>query len=54
MPSYREGPGFMGYLFRFLLMLLLLGSVGLAGFAYLGDLSRPAEQRLLPLSFGED
>lgn len=54
MPRYDEGPGFMGYLFRFLLMLLLLAGVGLAGFAYIGDLSRPAEQRLLPLTFGGD
>jgi len=52
MPRYDEGPGLMGYLLRFLLLLVLMAGIGLAGFAYLGDLSRPAEPRMLPVTLG--
>lgn len=52
MPRYDDGPGVMGYLFRLLLVLLVLAGIGLAGFAYVGDLSRPAEPRLVPVTLG--
>ena len=50
MPRYDEGPGFMGYLFRLLLILLVLAGLGLVAFSYVGDLSRPAEPRLVPVT----
>jgi hypothetical protein len=48
MPRYRdEGPGVFGYLFRGVLVLVLLGGLGLGAFVMFGDLSRPAEPRSL-------
>ena len=40
MPRYRnEGPGFLSYLLRFVLVLLVLAGLGLVAFAYVGDLA---------------
>ena len=50
MARYDEGPGLGGYLLRLLLVLVVLGGLGLVGFAYFGDLSRPAAPRLLPVT----
>ena len=48
MPRYRdEGPGFLGYLMRGVLVLGLTAGLGLAAFTLFGDLSRPAEPRSL-------
>lgn len=46
MPRYRnEGPGVLSYLFRFVLMLVVLAGLGLVAFAYVGDLGvTPAPQ----------
>jgi hypothetical protein len=52
MPRYDEGPGLVGYLLRFVLLLVLLAGIGLVGFAYFGDLSRPAAPRMQPVSLG--
>lgn len=49
MPRYDDGPGFFGYLIRLLVLLVLLGGIGLVGFAYFGDLSRAPEPRSLPV-----
>lgn len=52
MARHDEGPGLGGYLLRFLLVLVVLAGVGLVGYAYFGDLSRPAQPRLLPVTLG--
>ncbi|WP_165814484.1 hypothetical protein [Pararhodobacter oceanensis] len=46
---YDERPGFFGYLFRLLVILILFGGLGFLGFAYLGDLSRAPEPRSVPV-----
>ena len=51
MPRYDdEGPGILGYLLRLVVVLLLVGGVGLAGFAWFGALGRPTEPRSLPVT----
>lgn len=40
--------GFLGYLFRFLLILLFLGGIGLVAYAYFGDLSIEPQPRSQP------
>lgn len=52
MPRYQEGPGLLGYLFRFLLLVVLLAGLGFVAFAYLGDLSRPAQPQIQPVTLG--
>lgn len=52
MPRYDDRPGLLGYLMRFLVMLILLAGIGLVGFAYVGDLSRPAQPRIQPVTLG--
>ncbi|MCA2010195.1 hypothetical protein [Pararhodobacter sp. CCB-MM2] len=49
MPRYNDGPGFFGYLFRLVLILVLVGGVGFVAFAYFGDLGRAPEPRSLPV-----
>lgn len=44
-----DGPGFFGYLFRLVLVLVLVGGVGFVAFAYFGDLSRTPEPRSIPV-----
>jgi hypothetical protein len=46
MPRYNDdGPGFLSYLMRLLLVLVLLAALGLVAFAYFGDLAvEPALQ----------
>lgn len=50
---YREGPGFFGWLFRLLMILILLGGLGFMAFAYVGDLSRETETRTIDLELGD-
>ena len=47
-----EGPGLFGYLIRFVFLIVLLGGIGLVGFAFFGDLSRPAAPVSLPVTLG--
>ncbi len=44
-----DRPGFFGYLFRLVLVLLVLGAIGLLAFAYFGDLSVEPAPRSLPI-----
>jgi hypothetical protein len=50
---YRDGPGFFGWLFRFLVILVILGGLGFLAFAYVGDLSREPEPRRIELELGD-
>jgi hypothetical protein len=52
MARYDEGPGPLGYLFRFLLMLVLLTGLGFVAYAFVGNLDRPASPRMLPVTLG--
>lgn len=52
MPRYDDRPGFLGYLFRFLFLLVLVAGLGFVGFAYVGDLDRPADPRMVPVTLG--
>jgi hypothetical protein len=47
-----DGPGFAGYLFRLLFVLVLLAGVGFVSYAYVADLDRPATPRLVPVTLG--
>lgn len=47
-----DRPGILGYLFRLILILLVLGAIGFIAFAYVGDLSVPTEPRTLPVDLG--
>jgi len=55
MPRYRnEGPGVLSYLFRFVLMLVVLAGLGLVAFAYVGDLGvTPAPQSVPVTPLGD-
>ena len=44
-----DRPSFLGYLFRLILILVLLGMIGLVAYAYFGDLSIDPEPRSLPV-----
>lgn len=44
-----DRPGILGYLFRLVVILVLLGGVGFVSFAYFGDLTRTPEPRSLPV-----
>ncbi|MFN3954714.1 MAG: hypothetical protein ACK4LQ_09690 [Pararhodobacter sp.] len=44
-----DRPGILGYLFRLILILLLLGGIGLLAFAYFGDLSVEPQPRSMPV-----
>ena len=44
-----DRPSFLGYVFRLILVLVLLGLIGLVAFAYFGDLSVEPEPRSLPV-----
>jgi len=46
---YDEGPGFFGYIFRLLSILVFLGGVGFLAFAYFGDLSRVPQPVSMPV-----
>lgn len=51
--AYRDDrPGILGYLFRLILILLVLGGLGFLAFAYVGDLSVPTAPRSLPVDLG--
>jgi len=50
MARYDEGPGLFGYLFRFVLIVVLLAALGLVAFAFFGDLSQPATPQRVPLA----
>lgn len=50
MARYDEGPGLFGYLFRFVLIVVLLAALGLVAFAFFGDLSLPATPQRVPLA----
>jgi hypothetical protein len=52
MARYDEGPGPLGYLFRLVLMLVVLLGVGFVAYAYVGNLERPASPRILPVTLG--
>ncbi|MCC5969717.1 MAG: hypothetical protein JJU15_07190 [Pararhodobacter sp.] len=47
-----DRPGFLGYLFRLILILLIVGGLGFMAFAYFGDLSVPTSPRNLPVDLG--
>jgi hypothetical protein len=47
-----DRPGIRGYLFRLILILLLLGGLGFLAFAYFGDLSVPTEPHSQPVELG--
>lgn len=46
---YDDRPGFFGYLFRLLVILIIVGGLGFVAFAYFGDLSQTPEPRSLPV-----
>lgn len=50
MSRYDDSPSLLGYLFRFLFILIFLGGLGFIGFAYFGDLSTPATPRTVPVT----
>jgi hypothetical protein len=51
MPRYKdEGPGFLSYLMRFLLVLVLLAGLGLVAFAYFGDLAVEPSLQSVPVT----
>jgi hypothetical protein len=52
MARYDDRPGILGYLFRLVLLLVLLAGLGLVGFAYFGDLTRPARPQMMPVTLG--
>lgn len=52
MPRRDDRPGFFGYLFRALILLLLIAGLGFVAFAYFADLDMPAEPRSLPVDLG--
>ncbi len=52
MPRRNDRPGFVGYLFRFLLLLLVIAGLGFLAFAYFGDLEVPQVPRSLPIDLG--
>ena len=47
---YDDRPSLLGYLFRLLMMLALVGGLGFVAFAYFGDLSVTPEPRTLDLN----
>ncbi len=48
--AYSEKrPSFLGYLFRLIFMLLILGLLGLVAFAYFGDIGMEPEPRSIPI-----
>lgn len=49
MRHYDDGPGLLGYLFRLIVVLVVLGGLGFVAFAYVGDLSRAPETRSFPV-----
>ena len=49
---YDDGPGLFGWLFRLLMMVILVGGLGFLAFAFFGDISRPPEPRSLPVDLG--
>lgn len=51
MPRYKdEGPGFLSYIFRFLLVLVVLAGLGLVAFAYVGDLRVTPTPQSVPVT----
>ncbi|MCB1395689.1 MAG: hypothetical protein H6898_08680 [Rhodobacter sp.] len=50
MRHYDDGPGFFGYLFRLIVMLLVVGGLGFVAFAYVGDLSRAPQEHSFPVN----
>jgi hypothetical protein len=52
MARYDEGPGFLGYLFRLLFVILLVVGLGFVAYSLVGDLARPASPRIVPVTLG--
>ncbi len=52
MARYDEGPGLGAWLLRLLGVLILLTVIGFVAYAFIGDLSRPATPRALPVTLG--
>lgn len=53
MSRYDDGPGLFGYLFRLIVILVLVAGVGFLAYAYIGDLSRTPEPRSVPVQLNE-
>lgn len=49
----NDRQSFLGYVFRLILILVLLGLIGLVAFAYFGDLTVEPEPRILPVEIDE-
>jgi len=49
-----DRPGFLGFFFRLVLILLILGGLGFLAFAYFGDLSISPEPRSLPIDINRE
>lgn len=47
---HDERPGLLGYALRLVVILVVLGAIGLVGFAYFGDLSPVTDSRSIPIS----
>lgn len=45
----RRRRGFLGYVFRFLFLLILLAGLGVVGYAYVGNLDVNPEPRVIEL-----
>jgi hypothetical protein len=52
MARYDEGPGFLSYLFRFLMVVILVVGLGFVAYSLVGDLARPASPRIVPVTLG--
>lgn len=50
----QKGKTMIGRIFKFLLFLLVVGFIGLTGFAYLGDLSPDQTERREPVTVDVD
>ena len=51
---YDDRPSLPGYLFRLLMMLVLVGGLGFVAFAYFGDLSVTPEPRTLQIDLNRE
>jgi len=51
---YDNRPSFLGYLFRLLFMLALVGGLGFVAFAYFGDLSVTPQPRTLQIDLNRE
>lgn len=51
---YDDRPTILGYLFRLVMMLVLVGAIGFVAYAYFGDISREPESRTLPIDLSTE